>query len=174
MRTSKLNIAFALALVSAAAVGCNDTPAPISPTLTPNRSGAAVEAAAANKARPRSIYIAGMQLSSVYVSLTSGYTPFTVVVTNPTTNALYNIYLKGEIQSQNNQAPYPVSAFLAYCPNPNGVIPGTRNCVMENGITGIDAPLPPGPATFILKLQQMQPNGSMKVLDTLTTGVILF
>ena len=174
MRTSKLTVVCALALVGAAVAGCNESPTPTSPTLALDRPAAAIEAAAANKGRPRTLYIGGLQLSSVYVSLTSGYTPFTVVVTNPTTNSFYNIYLKGEIQAANNQAPYPVSAFLAYCPNPNGVIHPTRNCVMENGITGIGAPLPKGPATFIIKVQQQQPNGTMKVIDSMTAGVILF
>ena len=43
---------------------------------------------------------------------------------------------------------------------------------MSDGITG-GPTLAPGPGTFTLYLRQLQPDGSMKVLDTKTVDVIL-
>jgi hypothetical protein len=163
----RLNSYLAIALVAVAAA-CSDTSAPTSPSV--RRPLTANEAVTIK--RPRTIYIADLQLSSIYVSISGGYTPFTVTVVNPTSKDLFNIYLKGELQSQNNQPPLPATAFLGYCPNPNGVIPRGATCVMSNGITG-GPTLAPGPGTYTLQLQQMQPDGSMKVLDTKTVDVVL-
>ena len=126
---------------------------------------------AATAKASRAPYIANVQLASVYVSVTSGYTPVTVTVTNPGTTAYYNMYLKGEIKPQNKQPALPATAFLAFCPNPNGVI-YTGSCTMTNGITGAP-PLQPGPATYALRLLQQQSNGNMKVIDSKTVNIIL-
>src|SRR4026208_2434496 len=108
----KANIVIVLATVAAA---CSDTSVPMSPSV----SVPAAAQALVVKPRSRAIYIADLQLSSIYVSISSGFTPFTVTVTNPTSKDIGMIYLKGELQSQNNQPPLPASAFLAYCPNGN-------------------------------------------------------
>ena len=81
------------------------------------------------------------------------------------------IYLKGELKSMNNQPPLPASAFLAYCPNPNGIVP-RGDCTMSDGITG-GATLAPGPGFFTLRVLQQQPDGSMKELDSKTVDVVL-
>ena len=67
----------------------------------------------------------------------------------------------------------PATAFLAYCPASNGIIP-PGDCVMINGITGLWAETGvPGPATYTLMVLQQQSNGSMKVLDSKTVDVVL-
>ena len=126
MRIKTLNRAAALVIVAAASIGCSDSAIPTSPSV--NRPLAAVQAAPI-KPRPRGINISDVQLSSIYVSISGGYTPYTVTVTNPTSKDIGNIYLRGELQSQNNQPPLPVSAFLARCPNPNGVVARGQSCV---------------------------------------------
>src|SRR4029453_19282105 len=135
MRNNKTHSARLLAIVVVAAVAaCSDT-SPSAPQATP--AVAAVNAAP-DGARGRAPYISGLQLSSIYVSITSGYTPFTVTLTNPSLKSVQNIYLKGVLQ-QNNQTPWPATAFLAYCPGPNGIIP-PGNCTMSNGITAWGSP----------------------------------
>jgi hypothetical protein len=67
----------------------------------------------------------------------------------------------------------PATAFLAYCPGSNGIIP-PGDCVMSNGVTGLWAETGvPGPATYTLMVLQQQSNGSMKVLDSKTVDVVL-
>jgi hypothetical protein len=157
-----------LALLVAAVAGCSDA----APSAPPPTRAVAALSAAPDAARGRTPYISSLQLSSIYVSLTNGYTPFTVTVTNPSLKSVQNIYLKGVVQ-QNNQTPWPTTAFLAYCPGPNGIIP-PGNCTMSNGITAWGSPtLVPGPATFTLMVQEQQSNGSMKVLDSKSVGVVL-
>ena len=105
------------------------------------------------------------------MSISGGYTPFTVTVTNPSPKDTPMIYLKGELKSQNNQPPLPATAFLAYCPFPNGIVP-SGECTMSNGITG-GATLAPGPGTYTLRVLQQQSDGTMKVLDSKTVDVEL-
>jgi hypothetical protein len=169
MRINRLTLSVALTLAAVAGVACSDSP---TATSTTQVRELAVSEALAVKPKPRTTHIADLQLSSIYVSMSGGFTPYTVTVANPTSKDIGNIYLKGELKSQNNQPPLPASAFLAYCPNPNGVIPRGQSCVMSDGITG-GATLAPGPGTFTLYLQQLQPDGSMKVLDTKIVDVIL-
>ena len=127
--------------------------------------------AAAAKPRARVPYISDLQLSSIYVSMSGGYTPFTVTVTNPTQKDFPLIYLTGELKSQNEQPPVPATAFLAYCPYGNGIVP-RGDCTMSNGITG-GATLAPGPGTYTLRVLQQQSDGTMLVLDSKTVDVIL-
>jgi hypothetical protein len=159
--------AWLLAIVALTSAACNDSPTSVAPTVT--QPDAAV-LAAAPKPR-RTPYISDIQLSSIYVSISGGYTPFTVTVTNPGQKDYQLMYLKGELQSQNNQPPLPATAFLAYCPNPNGIIP-SGTCTMSNGITG-GATLAPGPGTYTLKLLQKQADDTMKEIDRRTVDVIL-
>ena len=154
------------AIVALAGVGCTDHESPTTPVVAPGTASLAV-----NVKRPRVPYISDLQLSSIYVSISGGYTPYTVTVTNPSQKDFQSIYLKGELQSQNNQAPLPASAFLAYCPNPNGIVPN-GDCTMSDGITG-GATLAPGPGTFTLRVLQQQSDGTMKVLDSKTVDVVL-
>jgi hypothetical protein len=155
-----------LALLALAGAGCSDSqdaaPTAIRPTAA---------LAAAAKPRPRTPYIADLRLASIYVSISGGFTPYTVTVTNPSPKDFTGIYLKGELQSQNEQPPLPASAFLAYCPNPNGIVP-RGSCVMSDGITG-GATLAPGPGTFTLRVLQQQSDGTMTVLDSTTVDVVL-
>jgi hypothetical protein len=159
--------AWLLAIVALTSAACSDSPTSVAPTAT--QPDAALLAAAAKP--PRTPYISNIALSSIYVSISGGYTPFTVTVTNPGQKDYQLMYLKGELQSQNNQPPLPATAFLANCPNPNGIIPrGT--CTMSNGITG-GATLAPGPGTYTLKLLQKQADDTMKEIDRKTVDVIL-
>ena len=165
IRSISLLAAAAATLASAA---CDDAATPTAPASV--RAVAALNAAPA-KPRPRVPYISDLQLSSIYVSISGGFTPFTVTVTNPNQKDSPSIYLKGELKSQNNQPPVPASAFLAYCPNPNGIVP-RGNCTMTDGITG-SATLAPGPGFFTLRVLQQQADGSMTVLDSKTVDVVL-
>lgn len=169
MRNTKISSSLLLSLVLAVGAACTDT-TPSAPSVA--APDVATPNAAQSPARGRTPYISSLQLSSIYVPLTSGYTPFTVTVNNSSLKSLYNIYLKGVVQ-QDSQSPWPTTAFLAYCPNPNGVLqPG--DCIMSNGITALGSPnLHPGPATFTLMVQQQQSNGSMKVLDSKSVSVVL-
>jgi hypothetical protein len=168
MRNHRTHTARLLALVVAAGAACSDA-TPSAPTTT--RAVASFNAAP-DAARGRAPYISGVQLSSIYVSITSGYTPFTVTVTNPSLKSVQNIYLKGVLQ-QNNGTPWPATAFLAYCPGPNGIVP-PGDCTMSNGITALGSPtLVPGPATYTLMVLQQQSNGTMKVLDSKSVDVVL-
>src|SRR5690349_14116609 len=110
-------LAGVLALVTLA-VGCTDS----APTTAPAVARPTAALAVAVK-RPKTPYIADLQLSSIYVSISGGFTPYTVTVNNDTPKDFSMIYLKGELQSQNNQAPWPASAFIAYCPFANGIVP---------------------------------------------------
>ena len=160
--------AYLVALVALVAAGCSDNQTPTAPSAG---AAAAALTVAAVKPRPRVPYISDLQLGSIYVSISGGFTPFTVTVTNPTQKDYPLIYLKGELQSQNNQPPLPATAFLAYCPYPNGIVP-RGDCTMSNGITG-GATLAPGPGTYTLRVLQQQSDGTMKVLDSKTVDVVL-
>lgn len=169
MRSNRIGSACLLAVVAMAGAACSDTASPTAPA--PTRAVAALSAAP-TKPRPRVPYIADLQLSSINVSIGGGFTPFTVTVTNPTPKEYQMIYLKGELKSANNQPPWPASAFLAYCPGSNGVLP-RGNCTMTDGITGAGGSLSPGPGTFTLRLLQQQSDGTMKELDSTTVAVQL-
>ncbi len=160
---------FAWLTLIALTAACSDTATPTAPAGV--RPIEVLEGGAATAKASRTPYIANIQLASVYVSVTAGYTPVTVTVTNPGSAAYYNMYLKGEIKPRTKLAAQPVTAFLAFCPNPNGVI-YTGSCTMTNGITGAP-PLQPGPATYTLRLLQKHSNGTMKVIDSKTADVIL-
>jgi len=169
MRNYRIRSAWLVAAVSLAGAGCSDAGTSTAPVAA--RPTTPLTAVAPNPGR-RGPYIADLQLSSIYVSLSEGYTPFAVTVTNPTRKNFYNIYLKGVLQSGNN-APWPATAFLAYCPNPNGVV-RPADCAMSNGITALGGEtLVVGPATYTLTVLQQQPDGSMKVLDSKTVDVVL-
>jgi len=168
MRNRRTYLACLLAVVALAGAGCSDEATPTAPAAT--RAVPALNPAAA-KPRPRAPYISDLQLSSIYVSLSGGFTPYTVTVTNPSQKDYKSIHLKGELQSQNNQPPTPASAFLAYCPDPNGVVP-RGDCTMSDGITG-GPNLAPGPGTFTLRVLQQQSDGTMTVLDSTTVDVEL-
>jgi hypothetical protein len=168
MRNHRPHSARLLALVVAVGAACSDT----TPSAPPSTPAVAALNVAPDGARGRAPYISGLQLSSIYVSITSGYTPFTVTVTNPSLKSVQNIYLKGVLR-QNSQSPWPATAFLAYCPGPNGIVP-PGDCTMSNGITALGSPtLVPGPATYTLMVLQQQSNGSMKVLDSKSADVVL-
>lgn len=168
IRNHRTYSASLLAVVVAAGAACTDA-TPSAPTAT--RAVTALSAAP-DGARGRAPYISGLELSSSYVSLTNGYTAFTVTVTNPSLKSVQNIYLKGVLQ-QNNESAWPATAFLAYCPGPNGIIP-PGDCTMSNGITALGSPtLVVGPATYTLMVLQQQSNGSMKVLDSKSVDVVL-
>jgi len=157
-----------LVLLALAVVACSDDTIPSAPAATRAPASASMVAA---KPRARVPYISDLQLSSIYVSMSGGYTPFTVTVTNPTQKDFPSIYLKGELKSQNEQPPLPATAFLAYCPYGNGIVP-RGDCTMSNGITG-GATLAPGPGTYTLRVLQQQSDGTMLVLDSKTVDVIL-
>ena len=165
LRNYRTHLVYLFGLVGLA---CREPNTPTAPAATPSAASLAVAAA---KPRPRVPYIAALQLSSIYVSLSGGYTPYTVTVTNPTSKDFQSIYLKGELKSQNNQTPLPASAFIAFCPYANGIVP-RGDCVMSDGITG-GATLAPGPGTFTLRLVQQQSDGTMTVLDSKTVDVVL-
>ena len=162
--------AWLLGMVAVIGAGCSDSrdPAPTAPSAP--HPLAAVDVAS-TRARQRTPYIASVDLSSVYVSISGGSTPYTVTITNPGQKDAPLIYLKGELKSENNQPPVPASAFIAYCPYPNGTVP-RGSCTMSDGITG-GATLAPGPGTFTLRLLQRQSDDTMKELDSVTTAVIL-
>ena len=168
MRAPGIRSMCLLAVDTLAGAACTDSATPTAPAVT--RPVAALSAGP-QKPRPRGPYIADLQLSSIYVSISSGFTPFTVTVANPGPKDYTMIYLKGELKSQNNQPPVPATAFLAYCPYPNGIVP-RGSCTMSNGITG-SATLAPGPGTYTLNVLQQQSDGSMTVLDSKTVDVIL-
>lgn len=160
---------YAAALIALTSAACTDngpSTGPVAPTQPE------VAFAAAAKPRPRVPTISDLALSSIYVSITNGYTPFTVTVTNQTKKDFQNIYLMGELRSQTN-ATWPATAFLAYCPNPNGIVPSGA-CTMSNGITGLSSTLTIGPATYTLRVVQQQSDGTMLVLDSRTVDVILY
>lgn len=71
----------------------------------------------------------------------------------------------------NNQPPAPATAFIAFCPLPNGIVP-RGDCTMSNGITP-GPNLMPGPGTFTLRVLQQQSDGTMKVRDSKTVDVVL-
>ena len=164
LRILHLRPVYLVALIAMAGAGCSE-----SETTAPPAVRATAPLAA--KSRQRVPYIADLQLSSIYVSISGGYTPYTVTVTNPSQKDFAGIYLKGELKSQNDQPPLPASAFIAYCPDPNGIVPH-GDCVMSDGITG-GATLAPGPGTFTLRVLQQQSDGSMLVLDSKTVDVVL-
>ena len=153
MHAPRIRPLYRLAIVALAGVACTDGTTSTAPTAT--RPVAALSAAP-QKPRPRGLYIADLQLG----------------LFNPGSKDYTMIYLKGELKSQNNQPPVPASAFLAYCPFPNGIVPRGSSCTMSDGITG-SATLAPGPGTFTLKVLQQQSDGSMTVLDAKTVDVVL-
>jgi hypothetical protein len=158
----------AAALIALTSAACTDNGTSTGPT-PPSRPEAAFAMAA--KPRGRVPYISDLTLGSIYVSVTSGSTPFTVTVTNQTKKDFQDIYVMGAL-SQNNVV-WPATAFLAYCPGPNGIIP-PGSCTMSNGITGITSTLTPGPATYTLRVVQQQADGTMLVLDSKTVDVTLY
>ena len=164
LRMFQLRPVYLFALVAIAGAGCSDSETTAPPAVRPT-------AALAAKSRQRVPYIADLQLSSIYVSISGGYTPYTVTVTNPSQKDFAGIHLEGQLKSQNEQPPLTASAFLAYCPDPNGIVPH-GNCVMSDGITG-GATLAPGPGTFTLRVLQQQVDGTMTVLDSKTVDVVL-
>ena len=168
-RTSNARAISAAALIALTGAACTDN-GPSTGPVVPTRPEVAYTAAA--RPRPRVPYISDLTLGSIYVSVTNGYTPFTVTVTNQTRKDFQNIYLMGELRSQNNEV-WPATAFLAYCPGPNGIVP-PGSCTMSNGITGITSTLTLGPATYTLRVVQQQPDGTMLVLDSKTVDVILY
>jgi hypothetical protein len=164
LRILHLRPVYLFALIAMAGAGCSESETTAPPAV---RTAAPLAA----KSRQRVPYIADLQLSSIYVSISGGYTPYTVTVTNPSQKDFAGIYLKGELKSQNEQPPLPASAFIAYCPDPNGIVPH-GDCVMSDGITG-GATLAPGPGTFTLRVLQQQSDGTMLVLDSKTVDVVL-
>jgi hypothetical protein len=168
MRNHRTRSICLLAVVALGGTACSDGTTPTAPA--PARAVTALNAAAA-KPRPRAPYISSLELSSIYVSISGGSTPFTVTVTNPSPKDYPSIYLAGELKSENNQPPTPASAFLAYCPFPNGIVP-RGDCTMSDGITG-GPNLAPGAGTFTLRVLQQQSDGTMKVLDSTTVDVVL-
>ena len=171
IRRQRAPLACLLAAAVMAGAGCSDDAPSTAPAVMPNAASLAVAAA---KPNPRGPYIANVQLPSPYVLLTPSdeYTPYTVTVSNTGPKDYYSIYLRGELHSP-TFPPVSVSAFLAYCPNPNGVLPRGATCTMSNGITTGWYNLSPGPATFTVKLLQKQADGSMKVLDSKSVDVVL-
>jgi hypothetical protein len=167
MRNHRTRSAGLLAFVVAAGAACSD----VSPSAPPSTQAVAALNVAPTAGRGRAPYISDLQLGSIYVSTTNGFTPFTVTVTNSSEKSVQNIYLKG-VLNQNGQT-WPATAFLAYCPGSNGIIP-PGDCAMSNGITGLWAETAaPGPATYTLMVLQQQSNGSMKVLNSKTVDVVL-
>ena len=152
-----------LLTIAAFAGACSDDP----PSTAPNvvRTDAALAVASA-KPRPRTAYIASVELSTlnIPVSPSDEITPFTVTVTNPGPKDIQGISLEGELQPTFNNQPPPSTAFTAACPNPNGIIP-RGNCTMSSYI-GSAWNVWPGPGTFTLRLLQLQSDGTKKVLDT--------
>jgi hypothetical protein len=167
MRILSTRSARLLAFTAAFAAGCADNSTPTAPSATKT----APTNAAFAKGRPRTPYIADMQLSSIYINMSGGFTPFTVTVRNPTSKDVQGIHLKGELKSQNNMPPTTATAFIANCPVANGVVP-RGDCTMSNGISG-GVGLSPGAGTFTLRVLQEQPDGTMLVLDTRTVDVVL-
>jgi hypothetical protein len=168
IRHKKARLVCLLAVVVASA-GCNDNAPSTAPAVTPG--GATLNMTAA-RPRPRGPYISDLQLASISIPITASddYTPYTVTVTNPGPKDFPSIYLKGELQSVNFPAT-PVTAFLAYCPYPNGIVP-RGNCTMSHGITPTWG-LIPGPATFTLRVLQQQADGTMTALDVKSVDVVL-
>ena len=171
IRRQRPHLACLLAAAMLAGAGCSDDAPSTAPAATPNAASLAVAAAKPNARGP---YISTVQLPSPYIQLTPSdeYTPYTVTVTNAGPKDYQLIYLRGELHSP-TFPPVSVSAFLAYCPNPNGVLPRGATCTMSNGITTGWYNLTPGPATFTVKLLQKQADGSMKVLDSKAVDVVL-
>ena len=171
IRHQRAGVACLLAAVVLAGAGCNDNAPSTAPAATPNAPSLAVGAAKPNARGP---YIMSVQLASPYIFLTPSdeYTPYTVTVTNPGPKDYQLIYLRGELQSPGYPV-VPVSAFLARCPNPNGVLLRGAVCTMTDGITTGYGGLVPGPATFTVKLLQKQADGTMKVLDSKSMDVVL-
>ena len=158
-----------LMLVTLASAACsNDAASPVAPgatsTATPNGN------VSFGRTATRVPYISNLQLASEYVTVNTGYTTFTVTVTNPTTTDFGKIFLRGELKAQIGQA-VPATAFMAYCPSGGGVVP-PGDCVMSNGIQGVPT-LALGPGTYTLQVLQEQKNGTMKVLDSKTVDVVL-
>lgn len=158
-----------LALVTLANAACADgARSPVAPGAT--RAATPNDDVSFGRTATRVPYISNLQLASEYVTVNTGYTAFTVTVTNPTTSDFGNIFLRGELKAQTGQA-VPATAFMAYCPSGGGVVP-PGDCVMSNGITGVPT-LALGPGTYTLQVLQEQKNGTMKVLDSKTVDVIL-
>ena len=158
-----------LTLVMLANSACsNDAPSPVAPGAT--STATPIDHASFARTPGRTPYIASLQLASEYVAVNTGYTPFTVTVTNPTSQDFGLIYLRGELKAQSGQA-VPATAFMAYCPTGGGVVP-PGDCVMSNGITGVPT-LALGPGTYTFQVLQQQKNGTMKVLDSKTVDVVL-
>ena len=166
--TRRTYTASLLALVTLGAACSADAP-PTAPTAI--RPTAALAAAAA-KPRPRTPYIADLQLSSISIptSPSDEITPFTVKVTNPTSKDVLGISLEGVLEPTFNNQPPPATAFVATCPNPTGVLP-RGDCVMSNWISS-GSWIYPGPGTFTLRLLQLQSDGTKKVLDTKVVAVV--
>ena len=171
IRHQRAGVACLLAAVVLAGAGCSDDAPSTAPPATPNAPLLAVAAAKPNGRAP---YITNVQLPSPYIQLTPSdeYTPYTVTVTNPGPKDYQLIYLRGELHSPGFPV-VPVSAFLARCPNPNGVLLRGAVCTMNDGITTGWGNLVPGPATFTVKLLQKQADESMKVLDSKSMNVVL-
>ena len=158
------------AFIAFAAAGCAGDVPSTGPAAIP--SGATLAAAAA-KPNARTPYISQVQVSTVNIptSPSDEITPFTVTVTNPGPKDAQGISLEGDLlPTFNNQPPPIATAFTASCPNPTGTVP-RGNCVMSNWITSGPF-LTPGPGTFTLRLLQLQPDGTKKVLDTRTVAVV--
>ena len=158
-----------LAVVALAGAGCSDDAPFTAPAVPPTDAALAVAAA---KPRPRVAFIADVQLSVITIPITPSdeITPFTVTVTNPGPKDAPGISLEGELQPTFNNQPPPSTAFIAACPNPNGIVP-RGNCTMSNWI-GSGWNLSPGPGTFTLRLLQLQSDGTKKVLDTKIVDVV--
>ena len=122
-----------LAIIALAGAGCSDDAPSTAPAAPPTDASLAVAAA---KPRPRGAYISGLQLSSttIAVSPSDEITPFTVTVTNPAQKDVQGISLEGELQPTFNNQPPPSTAFVASCPNPNGILP-RGDCTMSNWIS---------------------------------------
>ena len=168
IRNHKTRLTCLAAAIAMATAACGDHRAPTAPAL---RTGDAAPSVHAARARARVPTISSLQLSSIYVDIATGVTPIAVTVTNAMDKDFQNIFLKGELR-QGNQTPVPATAFLAYCPGPNGTIP-PGNCAMFSSINGVSPSLDVGPATYTLKVLQQQANGNMKVLASETVDVVL-
>jgi hypothetical protein len=167
LRSALVTLAGLSALVASA---CAEGPrSPVGPGAS-SAEGTADAASLARRAR--TVVVTDLQPSSDVVILNGTATRYTVVIRNPTESDIGNVYVQGFLQASGKREGVLSAASPVSCPLSNATVPAGSDCTISGEIVA-STNLPIGPGTFTLKVVQLQPSGSIKVLDSRTVDVQL-